>query len=367
MDHENVHAAKRSHLDPFKKRGGWAFRKGLLTLALIPAAFAASGIGISSFQVVPGKVNLGTRAFQKIGVIEMIVFERRLGPDPQYLMRIQADGTGSSAISNALHLAFRKDVAFAPRLPSLVIAGKKTSSEKYEIYSMASDGSSAKVLTSNGNNVQPAKSPSGRQIVYTHLESNPGGQAGLYLMNSDGTGVKRLSSTITARYPIWSPDGNFILYNDRGRIYRQPLVGGAVSMLAADAQTQTKFSLSPDGKKLAYGLVGGYVAVRDISVPNPSFGPPKILTIHGIGQSFYVDNNPSWSPDGTRIVFQRYYPKTSELGEYSGLIILDAVEGERKPVRKLTKTPLPGTFSGFEENPVWVSQSTSPMKFQPPN
>lgn len=118
-------------------------------------------------------------------------------------------------------------------------------------------------------------SPDGTQIVYEHdtpdtssiwavgaLGQNPHG-----IVPCPGPG--ELASCVGVSNPSWSPDGQWIAFE----MARGPFVNG-------NPTDDTIWAVHPDGTGL-----------RQITHPT------------GFQQSF--DNNPQWSPDSTRIVFQR--------------------------------------------------------------
>lgn len=98
-------------------------------------------------------------------------------------------------------------------------------------------------------------------------------------------------------YPAFSPNGNTLAYssNKSGalEIYIRQLVPGASEIqLTSDGSHNVQAAFSADGSRLAYhSILRGGIWI----VPS-SGGTPKRLTDFG--------SNPSWSPDGTKIVFQ---------------------------------------------------------------
>lgn len=119
-------------------------------------------------------------------------------------------------------------------------------------------------------------------------------------------------------YPTWSPDGQFIAYetDDRGNldIVVQPLAGGELIRVVGDDSDDAQPAWSPDGWRLAFvsardhgGRLSISLGIGSIQDFNMSKGA-DIFIVPAFGGSAIklVENGayPSWSPDGSRIVFQ---------------------------------------------------------------
>jgi len=215
-----------------------------------------------------------------------------------------------------------------------------------QIYLMNPDGSDLRRLTTNtAKDRSPAISPDGSRIAFA---SDRDGKSRIYVMNIDGSGQQRLTASADVEMlPSWSPDGNRVYYQiepksgqsilcsagagggDIRRVtdgsvgFNYPAIspdgkrivcngpdfsvhlmgidGSGRLTVGAPGLSRMKPVWSPDGSKLAYGLLRGLPPnhTTEIGVMNADGSRDTPIT-----RDNTVNEFPCWSPDGTRIAFQ---------------------------------------------------------------
>jgi Tol biopolymer transport system component len=224
-----------------------------------------------------------------------------------------------------------------------------------EIFVMNADGSNQTGLTPSGeSDHSPTWSPDGAQIVFVRsfLEGgSPRNQ--ICRMNADGGNQQRLTHSAEADHsPTWSPYGTKIAFSRVGR-FRNFLV-----VMNADGSDQRIIgqsffvaAWSPDDSKLAvssYDQIGVYIINADGSNLTPITYPP-------VNGAFNVefDTYQSWSPDGSKITFTRYAGCNIELVDCSSAQIW-VVNADGSNSRKLTDE----SATVFADAPTWSPDGT---------
>lgn len=176
---------------------------------------------------------------------------------------------------------------------------------------MTPDGSGPTKLTTNVNTEgDPAVSPDGSRIVYEFFGA-------IWVMNADGSGKEALTDgAVTDEDPVFSGDGEKVAFTRGGDVWAMNADGSGQANLTNNPNNQERNpSWSPDGEKIAYTRTGcdvprgggTCVYIMDEDGSNQANLTPE-QTIPGCenspGYSHYgTGQEPSFSPDGTRIVF----------------------------------------------------------------
>ena len=229
--------------------------------------------------------------------------------------------------------------------------GRAWDSYKADIFVMKANGFDKTRLTkerqmpgaSTADDLQPAFSPSGRQIVFVrngpladgHTLSNDD----IYTIRTDGTNPKRLVDIPSFEYrsggqPAWSPDGTKIAFfsgvEEEYSIETIRPDGTGRDFLT----TGYAPNWSPDGSRIAFHRSAAGSGSRIYTVQDDRTDEIALPTEEGA-----YDSEPAYSPGGGKVVFA-----SDRDGDYD-LYITDA-DGSDDPQR-LTNYP------GDERSPDW--------------
>lgn len=194
-----------------------------------------------------------------------------------------------------------------------------------DIYVMNVDGSGQARLTTDPNDDSaPVWSPDGSKIAFQSFRN--GSTYQIYLMNADGSGQTNISNSgANDVQPAWSPDGSKIAFaSDRGHtgvfsVYTMSTNGAGQSNVTNNSYDDEQPAWSPDSLHLAFMSErdsttdtwtetdddGNIINRSRVNINKEIY----VMYANGSGQTRLTnalenDESPSWSGDGTKIVFR---------------------------------------------------------------
>jgi Tol biopolymer transport system component len=247
------------------------------------------------------------------------------------------------------------------------------------IWTMNADGSNPTRLTDGKSRTErlpifahvydrtPVWSPDGTRIAFI---SNRNYISSLYVMNADGSNARLVTDQVPSpALPAWSPDGKKIALGGGGgdllglgkqffNIYVVNLDGSGLIKLTSDSGLNGAPSWSPDGCQITFSSLRDADGRAKIWVMNADGSNQTRLTnIHNTSNpAFYGDTWPSWSPDGTKILFDGYRDFNGSRNCYavncSEIFVMNADGSNDHPI---TSDPNRG---GIYESPKWSPDGT---------
>jgi TolB protein len=222
------------------------------------------------------------------------------------------DGSGVTRVTFDDSSDVYPDVS--PVGPSFIWARRTNGVQISEIYSQNFDGTHRKRLTSlNTTITYPRYSPDGTKIVFAAVVGMLGPE--IFVMNANGTGITRLTFTgKTSTSPSWSPDGSMIAFSS----YDNNGIPGVWTMTANGSfQKLVKTCPQPGCVRLKWSPVANELAVEHLD----GSGIFVIDATTG-AQAAYIpgsvdDMMPTWSKDGSKIVFASHRSQNGAYDLYS--------------------------------------------------
>jgi Tol biopolymer transport system component len=231
----------------------------------------------------------------------------------------------------------------------IAYVGFNVETEKQDIYTINPDGTGVTNLTRRYTDPtwsplgsarsDPEWSPDGAKISFTGTALSDVGSCcstNVYAMDADGANLQRLTNTPSSSegedtQATWAPDGSWLAFtstrsegphdpdnptsnfSDDRELYRMNADGTNETQLTATSSrySDEQPSISPDGTKIAFASnrhwdTTGFDQL-DIYVMNADgTGEPRRLTFDA-APTYPLETrsqNPAWSPDGTRIAYE---------------------------------------------------------------
>jgi Tol biopolymer transport system component len=157
-----------------------------------------------------------------------------------------------------------------------------------------SSGALRQITLDTGMESNAQLSPDGKSLLFA---SDRGGTRAFWSLDVANPTPTRVTTGKSSGFSFarWSPDGRQILFEREGRMWIQPLGGLSARDLGIRGMTGT---WSPDGSRIAFSQGPDFLR-QEIFVMPEAGGKPQPLTNWGRYSTW-----PSWSPDGSQLVYQ---------------------------------------------------------------
>lgn len=221
----------------------------------------------------------------------------------------------------------------APSSKSFPLVYEVRHNNASEIQLRAPDGKVRKV----GTGLAPHFWPQGRYLSSNGRENS--------VQRIDLAADKQQLLLANASGLVVAPDESFVVFgravNGKVQLHRQALVQSLITgnpdVLTRSASNHQGPTLSPDGRKVAYFVdEADHLSIWTLEIEN---GQRKSLAAPAVGEN---DSWPCWSPDGSRIAFQRKLAN----GNLELRVVSSSGQGES------VKVPLPKECGG-PQTPTW--------------
>ncbi len=204
---------------------------------------------------------------------------------------INADGSGHSTVPNTQGPVVQiYDVSWTADGTGFIYS-EDFAGDAQRITKINADGTGKSALTYLGGDQNPVHlnaSPDGHRFAYSTTFGN-GSQSHIYTDSLDAPGSP--TQLATGYFPNWSPDGTRITFTKDNEIYVMDADGTDQTRLTSNTLTDEKSAWSPDGSKIVFQ--------RHI----PPCGPPQgcgdlfIVNADGSAETFLAQGHfPDWQP-----------------------------------------------------------------------
>jgi TolB protein len=220
-------------------------------------------------------------------------------------------------------------------------------------------GEATRLLTAPGiGGMHPSGSPDGERVAFVRMDNQFTSE--IFIVNRDGTGLTNVSNHAQVDVmPAWSPAGGriafvtdragfqdvFVINTDGTGLRRITLVDPAPAVTTEWWPTWSPSNF-PGGQVIAYSsTIDG---TPDIWTTTVDATPTTHSRLTG---TLDADTHPTWSPDGTRLAFERHDVNTGDVDIVILTVSTFAIQTLRLPGQQLTPAWSPdGSLIAFASN-----------------
>jgi serine/threonine protein kinase len=184
------------------------------------------------------------------------------------------------------------------------------------IWTVPSQGGAPKQITQvanpPGGHNSPAWSPDGKHIAFSATEYV---RSSTWIVATDGSDLIKVSG---GEGPIYAPDGKS-LYLARGGLFAVKLsangspVGEPIEVMpAGTGASMNQFTVSADGKKIAYSATNNASALWSIAI-SPATGETSGSPVAFARDTSSRTNSPRFSSDGHKVAMTKWRPGSGDI------------------------------------------------------
>ncbi|MEZ5428140.1 MAG: winged helix-turn-helix domain-containing protein [Pyrinomonadaceae bacterium] len=183
-------------------------------------------------------------------------------------------------------------------------------------------------LTDTGDAFYPTISPDGKFMAYLKDERH----LRLKDINSGNDIELKIETDVKPGFLQFSPDGNQIFFRTKGRlaesgeIHRISYFGGPAKPAAGDVWGL--FSISPDGRKLAFYRQDIARHKQTVVIRDLQSGEERAVAERIVPKNIFFNVYPAWSPDGRKIAFV----PVEEGHKRAGIVFVDLETGREETI-----------------------------------
>jgi Tol biopolymer transport system component len=183
-----------------------------------------------------------------------------------------------------------------------------------EVWIVDAEGLHPRPLTANGLvNQQPAAAADGNSIVFASTAAD---DTNIWSVNTDGSGLRRVSSGKWDDAPAISSDGKWVIYTSapsgNSEIFKIPASGGKPETIVHERSALAR--VSPDGKLISYlsdTLDGPNSLIR--LIPFNGGSPVKEFVLPAAFDVDFFSTPVQWAPEGTALTYAKEESGVSNL------------------------------------------------------